>query len=375
MLRVLFGLAVAHTACWGVGHDVTDMSCNLQKRRPDADLHLELELRKPALELADFAMPAASTESARPALLAEGPSSPWLMPGVHFQQCSRPKAKRPTRSLLQTRGQSTEEPLPNRVICPPGQMAIGNFVGDAYQAYHFTCCDAGQQCGGCRKVVNGTCQECAAGYIHQQIPILNITKCFMCDDVPGWQDANGLSCRDYETKGYCPGYVKSGHDEPFHGVRPSEACCACGGGDVLATPTVMRFGYMAVASGDTIDEFPEPQALGTEVSSCNLAQWGLNLTGSGRIQGIVTSLSQNRTSIKCSLVLMQDPMRGISTTADLDVSVGTFSYGEQVLVFKYWGLESEPSSKAFHVHQQTLPQGHSLENFQLNCNCPCLGKS
>ncbi|CAE7940721.1 unnamed protein product, partial [Symbiodinium necroappetens] len=357
MLHTLFVLAVVRSAC----ADEQELSSCLQKR---PSTRLRLDTVKPSL--AEPSTTAFAGPGSQPG------AGPWSTPGVRFQQCGRTK-KRPTQlpTLLQGAAldKGHENSLPDRVKCPTGQMLIGNFWGNAY---NFTCCDAGPQCGGCRKALNGTCQECAAGYVHQQIPLLNITKCFLCDDVPGWQDSNGLGCRDYESQGFCHGSVKDGYDEPFHGVRPSEACCVCGGGSVQHTPTSMPFARRALVYGDAVDEFPEPQALGTQVSSCNLAQWGLQLTGPGRIQGNVSSPSQSSTEIKCSLVLMQDPMRGISATVKLKIPVASFSYGQQVLVFKYWGLDPEPASKPFPLHQQTLPQGQFLENFQLRCNCPWL---
>eukprot|EP00439_Symbiodinium_sp_Y106_P075062 s1076_g14.t1 len=242
----------------------------------------------------------------------------WSMPGLHFQQCAHSKSK-PRKSVpfssLASALQSAQhdqdeakEPLPN-VKCPPGEMPIGHFAGDAYE---FNCCNAGQQCGGCRKIRDGICQECAAGFVHQQIPVLNITKCFLCDDIPDWHDSHGRTCYDYESMGFCHGLT-------FHGLRPSEACCACGGGNVQPTPTSMSFAQQAVVFGDAVDAFPEPQALGTQVD-CDLANWNLTIAESGRIHGIAAQSSD--TAIKCSLTLMQDPMRGLFATVDLKVPAG-----------------------------------------------------
>ncbi|CAE6973297.1 unnamed protein product [Symbiodinium sp. CCMP2592] len=298
----------------------------------------------------------------------------WTTPGLHFEQCTR-KPKTPTQLLQRAKHAHIrqEEALFDRVICPSGQMPIGNYGGDVY---NFTCCDAGQQCGGCRKIKNGMCQECAAGYVHQQIPILNITKCFLCDDISGWQDSRGLTCHDYELKGSCIyGIIEAGEDKPFHGVRPSEACCACGGGSLQATPGYMSFTNKAVVYGYSVDAFPEPQALGTQVESCNLAKWSLNLTGRGRIQGVVVNSSESSSDIKCTLTLTQDPIRGLFTTVSVDVPVGEISYGEQVLVFKYWGLDSEPTMQNVPIQHTVLEKGHALENFQLHCNCPWLNMS
>ena len=371
MTPVLFVLASAHFAWPSAASAGEDSTCALQKR------WLQADVEQPG-SLAPLGTPVELARPAGPAFEAGGGAA-WSTPGVRFQQCARPAPQKlMASSILQGAKQTQareEKPLPNRVSCPPGQMPIGNFAGDAYD---FTCCDAAEQCGGCRKIKDGLCQECAAGYVHQKIPILNITKCFLCESIPDWQDSKGLTCQDYESKGYCRfvgDSVEDGHDQAFHGLRPSEACCACGGGSVQPTPSSMSLARRALVNGDPINDFPEPQPLGTEVSGCDLATWQLQLEGSGRIHGNVEASGgkSQATEIKCSLVLMEDPMRGLFTTVDLQVPVGVMSYGDQVLVFKYWGLEPEPANKAFPVHVMKLPSGHTMEKFQLHCNCPRLG--
>merc|ERR1711865_889309 len=63
-----------------------------------------------------------------------------------------------------------------------------------------------------------------------------------CVDLPGWTDANGASCEDYFTKGYChPGqFFGPGVVDALPGAKT--ACCACGGGnrrfDTKASGTV-----------------------------------------------------------------------------------------------------------------------------------------
>ena len=118
----------------------------------------------------------------------------WSTPGRHFQQC--PSARQ--TEFLQV---DTLAPLPDKVQCREG-VPIGNFNGDEY---HFSCCSGGD-CGGCR-LVNGNnqCQQCAAGYVRQVVPVINKTRCFMCDDIPEWHDMHGRSCSDYAKLHLCKG--------------------------------------------------------------------------------------------------------------------------------------------------------------------------
>ena len=152
-------------------------------------------------------------------------------------------------------------------------MPIGDFV-DQGLGYQFSCCKAGDQCSGCRKIENGSCAECAAGYVKQLIPVLNVSMCFQCDNIP-WHDASGLTCQDYQDRGFCPGFTKAGFDQPFQGLSPSEACCACGGGNVRPTPSLMPLAEEVLYEGQSIESFPQPQAYGTTVGpGCNLARDG-----------------------------------------------------------------------------------------------------
>ena len=283
----------------------------------------------------------------------------WSTPGVRFRgRCLRARPSwAQTHATRLVDAQHRARILPEKVTCPPGQMVIGDFSDTSYS---FSCCDAGIHCGGCRKVAKGRCTECAAGYVHQKIPILNVSLCFLCDDVPGWQDAQGLSCRDYESLGYC----SSHDDEPFRGLSASEACCACGGGSVHATPTRVPFMGKSLYYGQSIDAFPEPQAFSIQVGACNLAESGLQIAGSGEVSGKVSSSSR----LKCSVMLTQDPMRGIFSPVSLNIPVSNFSYGDQVLAFKYWGLDTVPATGGFPV-QST--RGQKWENFQLVCNPSC----
>ena len=123
-------------------------------------------------------------------------------------------------------------------------------------SYSFSCCGARDQCGGCSKVKGGKCVQCASGFVKlgpleiwvcplmlyktfrtsclrsdwssqnqyqnhkgtkannmmlfvscgclrkQKIPILNKSKCFICDDVPGWTDMYGRTCEELSVSGW-----------------------------------------------------------------------------------------------------------------------------------------------------------------------------
>ncbi|CAE6919223.1 unnamed protein product [Symbiodinium sp. CCMP2456] len=332
---------------------LADFSCALQKRAAPSGLSVDEESTKP-------------TQPTGPYELLE---AAWSTPGVHFRQCEKPRA----RLLQGKRADLTNivngwAILPEKVQCPPSEMPIGDFV-DQGLGYQFSCCKAGDQCSGCRKIENGSCVGCAAGYVKQLIPVLNVSMCFQCDNIP-WHDASGLTCQDYQDRGFCPGFTKAGFDQPFQGLSPSEACCACGGGSVRSTPSLMPLAEEALYEGQSIESFPQPQAYGTTVGpECNLAEMGLHLSESGKISGHVAwSSGRQPTQIKCSVGLTQDPMRGLLNTISLEVPVTSISYGKQILLFKYWGLDGE-SVDRFPVQYAPIPNG--WEDFRLQCSPTC----
>ena len=190
----------------------------------------------------------------RPALVPSRVPDLWSTPGVGFRECPKATVLVETELHLESRLSNGSKTLPNKLQCPPGQVLIGDFTENAYD---FSCCEG--ECGGCRSSKNGTCQKCAAGFVMQQIPVLEKSKCFICDDVPGFQDAHGRSCSDLKRQGLCSGsWPKAEDDLAFQGIRPSEACCECGGGSVYPTPVYMAFAEDALYFGQTVDETPQP---------------------------------------------------------------------------------------------------------------------
>lgn len=198
---------------------------------------------------------------------------------------------------------------------------------------------------------------------------MGVSKCFICDDIPNWEDSMSLTCSDYALRGLCTGSWPNGSlDMPYHGLRPSEACCACGGGSVQPTPAQMPFAGQSVYVGQKVEAFPDPVAEAVEVNSeCNLAELGLEIATTGAIRGMANKTSE----LKCSMILMQDPVRGIFSSIELDVPVSAFSYGEQVLLFKFWGLDATPVKSSFPVQKDPALQ---LQNYGLKCvpECPWL---
>ena len=56
----------------------------------------------------------------------------------------------------------------------------------------------------------------------------------VCVDMPGWDNGNGMNCRDYKLMGYCYGTTMNMEFTGMYGGaannNPNEWCCACGGG-------------------------------------------------------------------------------------------------------------------------------------------------
>ena len=205
------------------------------------------------------------------ALMPEPIESPWVMPGIHFQHCVPDKSGfHSTKVVLQEKDLGLPPKLP---VCGAGETLIGHF---AEESYEFKCCSG--QCGGCAKNHGGECVQCASGFVKQMIPILNITKCFMCDDVPGWTDAAGYKCADYAAMKWCNGsWPNISKDQAFQGIRPSEACCACGGGSVFPSPVTIPLASQMLYNGQVVNASPDVLAEDLEVGQCNLASAGLTL--------------------------------------------------------------------------------------------------
>ncbi|CAK9096216.1 unnamed protein product [Durusdinium trenchii] len=302
------------------------------------------------------------------------PSDLWSTPGLTFRHCAAPRPASAPHGLLQQeqyprRRRPAWTALSPKPKCVGPQVPIGRFVQGSYT---FTCCAAGEQCGGCRLEQGGSCMQCAAGYVMQTIPILNTSKCFVCDDVPNWHDKEGRSCADLESLGICSGtWPNKDQDVAFHGIRPSEACCACGGGSIYPTPVYMPLQFQSLYVGQNINQTPQPVTAGVQqvAPGCELASSGLELSNDGRVLGVVTL--QNQSVIKCSTVSVQDPVRGLVSNIDFSLPVSAFSYGDQIVHFKFWGLDASPPQQIIAPHT-TLPAAISGARLHCDPHCPWL---
>lgn len=199
---------------------------------------------------------------------------------------------------------------------------------------------------------------------------MDISRCFVCDDVPNWKDSMSRTCSDYASKGLCTGsWPDSKIDLPYHGLRPSEACCVCGGGSIQPTQAQMPFAAWSVYVGQAILAFPEPVAEAVQVNTeCNLVELGLEIATTGEISGTVSLANKSSSEVKCSVVLTQDPVRGIFSSINLEVPVSSFSYGEEVLMFKFWGLDATAAVSSLPVKKAPTME---LRNYHLKCVPDC----
>ena len=286
-------------------------------------------------------------------------SSAWSQPGIFSSQCSSPKRVSPSSRVSLTA-------VPKLVPKPLCVGAVGfMLMGDWNQngGYSFECLYGLDAHGGCRRMNPslGTCEECAAGFVKQRMPVLNKTHCFLCDNLQ-WHDDEGRTCYDY-AQSFCHGWIDKEYDVPFNGLKPSQACCACGGGSVYTTPTSMPLSERSLYSGEVISDFPRPVAEAVQVENCPLAEAGLYLESDGQISGVASS------SLSCTMYLAQDPIRGLFATVELSVPVSNFSYGKQVLLFQTWGFQKIPTfEQSFMVQSR---QAFDRGSFVKMCNPAC----
>ncbi|CAJ1350181.1 unnamed protein product [Effrenium voratum] len=296
------------------------------------------------------------------ALLTDSNAKLWSIPRQRFHECP----KKPRRSVQNLQMEASSAIL--KPQCHPGETLIGRFIGDAYK---FSCCSAGEQCAGCTEIQDGVCRQCSSGYVKQSIPILNKSKCFICDDLPRWTDAQGRTCDDYAS--LCNGSWPSPEvDQAFQGVRPSDACCACGGGNVFPTPVYMPLAGSVLHHSQVVNETPVPltaEAIEVE-EGCGLAAAGLRIASSGPgLGGVSGVVGKDAQPVHCSATVVQDPMRGLYFTVDLDLAVSAFSYGRAVVSFKSWGLQPVAAEEAQKPVEKAKALG--LQEFSLDCNPTC----
>ena len=164
-------------------------------------------------------------------------------------------------------------------------------------------------------------------------------------------------------------------DIPFHGLRPSDACCVCGGGSIKAAPTQLPLSGQALfvnedIEKDHVNSIPNPMPEAIQVTpGCDLSTVGLSLSSNGRIKGTVKNGTQE---VNCPMVVVQDPVRGIAETTVLRFSVFPFTYGSDTVVFASWGLDG--LDVPIVERTKSIQPFGEFQDFQLSCEplCPWL---
>eukprot|EP00435_Cladocopium_sp_Y103_P060564 s708_g22.t1 len=132
-----------------------------------------------------------------------------------FEKCPTQR-KRPTLSAVAISNTTNGSSI--KVSCNSGQLG-GYWSGSDFIS---RCCEE-DYCVGCAiwDNVNGTCEQCMAGYLRKEIG--NRTECIICDDDRAWQDENGKTCYDFENEGLCKNGIPPGDNTPFQSLRRRRA--------------------------------------------------------------------------------------------------------------------------------------------------------
>jgi len=282
------------------------------------------------------------------------------------------RAKAKTAALaVRGQGQAHVRSSKGRVSCDEGTV-IGTFSAD--HEYEESCCTLQGYCGGCAVVEEGKCTECAAGYTFDGSELER--KCVACDDVPDWLDATEKTCIDYEIEGRCSNGQPPIENEPFEGLRPSDACCACGGGQLAPTPWSYKLSEQVLVFGSQVSARPSPEtAPRYEVSpSCKLGDLNIIMSPGGVLSGKLPSFEEDENGIlqmSCEVVAVQDIWRGIQANAQLELSLQPMSYGPRIVTFAFneafgqSGQGVQPTGKT--SWELSLGSGLALSNFTATC--------
>ena len=137
-----------------------------------------------------------------------------------FEKCPAQR-KRPT-ALSAVAISNTTDGSAVKVSCKSGQL-VGYWNGSDFIS---RCCEE-DYCVGCATwdTVNGTCEQCMAGYVRKEIG--NRTECIICDDDRAWQDENGKTCYDFENEGLCKNGIPPGDNTPFQSLRQGPQSLEC----------------------------------------------------------------------------------------------------------------------------------------------------
>ncbi len=216
-------------------------------------------------------------------------------------------------------------------------------------------------CTGCQQVTSKRCSKCLPGYYIQGVHPFK--RCVRCDDMM-WVDKDGLTCENYQREGICIDGVMTNttKDVPFEGLKPSDACCACGGGDTSPTPFEYKLNQQTLTKGVEVQALPTPQvAWAYEVgASCNLRDFGLALNGK---TGHITGKPTRTGDVACDVTAIQDPLTGRRAGFSLRVTVYEFSYGRAFLKF---GLEDGEQTPLGDLEFSVSP-ANKFRNFRRVC--------
>ena len=192
---------------------------------------------------------------------------------------------------------------PSRCSCNADEMLLYSFE---YSGVQQSCCPVDyasknetsvMECSGCERFSAGRCEKCAGGF--ERMLLGGKSECVACSNSPNFVDADGLSCADYASKGYCADGSPSPGNEAraatrYNYISAEDACCACGGGKVSPT----RFEYRIVRSGGSgllgkpFEAKPVPRTANEYLvdSGCNLQTYGLTIDGN---TGVITGTPTN----------------------------------------------------------------------------------
>ena len=205
---------------------------------------------------------------------------------------------------------------------------------------HKTCCPidyvnikSKNLCAGCQSFSGNTCQRCLGGF--QRNPD---NTCTRCSNVNTFLDKDGNSCATYVEKGWCA----NGDVNPVADVRAryvykqlsaADACCACGGGIISATPFSYKIAETAGMGlvGAPFSAKPVPRTANSYFASegCELDRYGLTLDGNtGVISG--TPTTEEPFDLKCTVTArqmirkMDDPNESILKPRYVDFNATVF---------------------------------------------------
>ena len=288
------------------------------------------------------------------------PSTPWKDRGV-FGRCPKKIVQTkhtPAQAVLtESRRQGKAEEG-----CSEDEEGVTIF-GWVESEYKASCCQlSGAQCSGCAVAGADSCTSCASGYIFRS------STCIPCDDLL-WEDAEGRNCAAYVEEGLCDAGRPPEKNPAHEGLRPSDACCACGGGQIGKTPWAYPAGAHVHLFGQAIELRPDPQSADSHAvaEDCDFSRFNLSIRADGVVSGKLPDYSNDsdEDEASCTIAAVQDPLSGIYQETELSVKVAALSYGPQTIMFPI--EDDELQKKAKKTWKLTKLEGLKLTSFRLAC--------